>query len=198
VSFPELPVELDEVGFEDGRIHLLAKQRPLREHAHHHPPRCIRVLNPLPLTDSLTGVDAHGSTALFRVRCPCGERSCYLLGYFWEGEGPTPANIFVSPLALECPACGRVSELIDTRRHGFEGEQGCDCNMTGEGPRARFPCPRCGEAPFAVVPGFDYDGHDYDPLDPDARPEDFFGCFLLYGECGRCGQVVSVTGFECA
>jgi hypothetical protein len=116
----------------------------------------------------------------------------------WEGEGPTPQNIFVSPLALECSRCGRVSELIDTRRHGYDGEQGGDCNMTAEGPRARFPCPQCGEAPFAVIRGFSYGGHDYDPLDPDARPQDFFGGFSLSGECSLCGRLVHVTGFECA
>jgi hypothetical protein len=89
-----------------------------------------------------------------------------------------------------------VSELIDTRRHGYNGEVGCDSNLTGEGPRERFRCQRCGAVQFAAIPCFDYTNVDFDPFDPRARPQDFFGWFTLFGECGQCSKVSVVSDFE--
>src|SRR5262249_12988657 len=157
---------------------------------------CIRELGPEPVTEPIAGLP--GGDIAFRVRCPCGERFCYLLGYFWEGEGPKPENIFVSPLALECSRCGRFSEFIDTRQHWHDRQQAWDCNKTGDGPRVRFPCPQGAEVRWAAIAAFDYGGHEADPLDPEARPQDFFGWFTLSGECSRCGRLVRVADFECA
>jgi hypothetical protein len=199
VTFLELPAGvIKHVHVENGQMHVSAKEIDLVDYAYRHPPRCIKDLNPVPLEDSVAGLKRYDYVAYFRVRCPCAEPNAYLLGHFWEGEGRTPAKIFVSPLAVECPSCGRVSELIDTRQHGWDGEQGCDCNKTGEGPRVRFPCPQCGDAPLAVIPGFSYQGHEYDPLNLRTRQQDMFGWFLLYARCSRCGNLWSVTDFETA
>ena len=198
VQVPELPIKLKDIAVQDGCIYITAEKTSLVEYAHQHPPRCIRALAPVPLMELVAGMSAYKFLAYFRVGCPCGERNTYVLGYFWEGEGPVPAKIFVSPLALECPTCGRVSELIDTRQHGYLGEQGGDCNKTGEGPRTRFPCPQCGVVPLAVFPAFSYQGHDYDPFDLAARPQDFFGWFSLYGQCSRCGRLIVIADFESA
>jgi hypothetical protein len=143
-------------------------------------------------------MDDYPFLAYFTVGCPCGERTTYPLGYHAKSEGDSPVDIFISPLAIECPACGRVSEILDTKQHGWDGEQGCDCNMTGKGPRMRFPCPRCGEVPMAVAPGFSYQGDDFDPKAWDGRPQDYFGAYWLYGKCSKCGKIVDITGFECA
>jgi hypothetical protein len=201
IRLPELPAaELEWFAFTDAAwsITMTARNRHVGEYATRHPPRCLRGLSTVPQVDPVPGLDRQADEASFRVACPCGERACYVLGYFWEGEGPTPRNIFVGPLALECPQCGRVSEFIDTRQHGYNGEQGCDGNMTGEGPRVRFPCPQCGEVPLAVTAVFSYDGHEYDPLDPKARPQDYFGSVGVCGECSRCGKRILNIGFETA
>jgi hypothetical protein len=199
VRLAELPADLDRFALDGDQVHITA-QDSMAKYARRHPPRCVRELSPELVTEPVAGLPpgVPDEDAAFRMRCPCGERACYVLGYFREDEGPRREMGFVSPLALECPRCGRVSELIDTRRHGHDGEQGCDCNMTGEGPRVRFPCPECGAAPLRVIACFNYGGHEYDPFDPEARPQDFFGWFTLRGECGRCGKLRLVTGFETA
>jgi hypothetical protein len=192
-----LPLEWEEFSFDEFCVSLRVKVRDPVEYAYRHPPRCIRELNPVQLTEMVPGMATYNFVAYFRVGCPCGERATYLLGYFMEDKGPGRVRVFVSPLALECPACGRVSELIDTQQHGFGGENDCDCNMTGEGPRTWFPCPQCGEVPLAVIPGFSYQGDD-DPFDIRERPQDFFGAFWVCGECSQCGQLLTITGFESA
>jgi hypothetical protein len=163
--------------------------------AHRHPPRCITGLGPVPLRQAPPGLQVPPYAAYFAVGCPCAQREVYAVGYHTKtryGE-----DIFVSPLALECPACGRVSELIDTRKHGYAGEQGGDCNMAEEGRWGRFPCPRCGEVPMALMPGFSFQNRDFDPAN--RRPQDFFGAFWLEGQCGQCGSMVGIVdGFECA
>jgi hypothetical protein len=166
--------------------------------AHEHPPRCIAGARPAPLRQPLPGVDAYPFMAYFTVGCLCGERATYPLGYHAKSEGSRLTAIFISPLAIECPVCERVSEILDTREHGFEGEQGCDCNMLGEGPRSRFPCPTCGVVPMVVIPGFSYQGDDFDPEAWGGRPQDYFGAYWLYGQCSQCGGVVEIAGFECA
>src|SRR5207249_9276158 len=97
-------------------------EEQLVEHAHLHPPRCIAGLGPLPLRNLLPGMDAYPSIAYFTVGCPCGERTTYPLGYHAQDEGPSSEEIFIGPLGIECPACGRISELLDTRQHGHNGE----------------------------------------------------------------------------
>jgi hypothetical protein len=172
-------------------------------YAHRHPPRCISDLCPVPLRQAPRGLRIPPYAAYFAVGCPCGKREVYAVGYHTKtmyGQA-----IFVSPLSLECLACGRLSELIDTRKHGYNGEQGGDCNIAGEGCRGRFPCPRCGEVPMVLMPGFSFQGDYFEPNNRGPkdffgrRPQDFFGVFWLYGQCCRCGSVLLlVDGFECA
>jgi hypothetical protein len=164
--------------------------------AHEHPPRCIANARPKPLRAILPEMDADPFVAYFTVGCPCGERVIYPLGHVARSEAPETVDLFLSPLAIECPACGLVIEILHTKQHGWDGEQGCDCNMVGKGARSRFPCPNCGEAPMAVMPGFSYQGDD--PRTWGGRPQDYFGAYSLYGQCGKCGLVVCITGFECA
>jgi hypothetical protein len=173
---------------------------PLVEHAYAHPPRCLAGLRVTPLRQLLQGMTTYPFMAYFRVGCPCGENATYVLGYHAKDEGDSSTDIFISPLAVECPACGTVTELIDTRTHGYEGEQGCDCNMTGTGPRSRFPCPTCGIVPLIAMPGFSYQNDDVESWSGEQgqRPQDFFGDFSLYGGCVRCRNVIDITGFECA
>jgi hypothetical protein len=195
VHLAELPADLERFALYGEQVHITAND-DMAKYARRHPPRCIRELSPMLLTKSTAEQAEEGAD--FRVGCPCGQRTCYVLGYVREDEGPQRTICFVSPLALECLQCGRVSELIDTRQHGHDGEQGCDGNVTGEGPRVRFPCPRCGETPVAAIAGFDYGGHHYNPFDPQSRPQDFFGGFTLRGECSRCATRLCVTSFETA
>jgi hypothetical protein len=184
------------------------------EFVNSHPPRCVVGLNPKPVQATLptmllppslsvfNGVSAEINSdscpsPSFVIGCPCGHRSVYILGYDVPID-ETDTVVFVGPLRLECTQCGAVSELFDTRVHGFDGEHGINTHYIGEGAPTRFKCPRCGEVPFIVCAIFSYSG--FDELYGKARekPEDFFDDFTLTGQCGRCNSVVEVTSFECA
>jgi hypothetical protein len=145
-------------------------------------------------------MDQYPFLAYFRVSCPCGENEVFVLGYPVKDEGPRAQTVLLGPLAIECPKCNKISELMDPRKDGYDGEIGCNCNMTGEGARSRFPCPKCGVSPMLVMPGFSYQHDDMEEWSEEIgqRPQDFFGAFWLYGGCMRCRGVVSITGFECA
>lgn len=165
-----------------------------------HPPGCIAHLRPTPVEKLLPGMCEAVFVVYFDVGCPCGERATYPLGYHDSfTDGGRRVHRFLSPFGLECSKCGQVSELLDTGAHGAAYER-------GSGPRSRFPCPRCGEAPMFLKPGFSYQGNDWGPYDCPAhfsdaqreRPQDFFGWFTLAGHCTGCGEVVSVTDFEVA
>lgn len=166
----------------------------LAEHAYQFPPRCIRQLRPAPER----GLARFPFHACFSVGCPCGERAAYL-GCYSVSEGANPVKIFIGPLAIECPACGRVSDLLDTRHHGYDGELGSSSTMIGDGERARYACSDCGVRPMLVCPTFSYQLNDDDfAATAEGRPHDFFDCFALEGRCSGCDTLRRITDFECA
>jgi hypothetical protein len=173
---------------------------PLVKYAYTHPPRCISALRPEPIQQPLLGMERDQCLAYFRVGCPCGENPIFVLGYHAVDEGQSAEDIFIGPLGIECPRCGRTSELMDPRTDGYDREIGANCNMSGEGERSRFPCPTCKASPMLVMPGFSYQFSNIERWSEDIRqrPQDFFDGFLLYGGCIRCKAIVLITEFECA
>jgi hypothetical protein len=109
-----------------------------------------------------------------------------------------PDLIFAGPLFLECTHCGAVSEFFDSRRHGYDGEQGCNTHFVGEGQPDRFACTRCGVAPLIVRANFHYDGVEDFNGEMRKRPQDFFDGLDIVGMCTGCGSLVEITSFECA
>jgi len=174
------------------------------------PPRCIAALNPkrtrhskptLLLPSHLSvyqGLYDVAITASFIVGCPCGERAVFLLGYYATNEGRHKDRIFVGPLSIECPLCGVVSEFFDTRKHGWDGEQGVNTHIIGEANPQRFSCPNCGVAPMILCPNFCYEAPEEFEGEMRERPQDFFGGFDIVGQCTRCNALVEITSFECA
>src|SRR5262249_50056313 len=122
------------------------------------------------------------------------------LGHQIRSEVNPGEDFFTGPLAIECPACARISEIMDPERDGHDGEIGSNTNLVGTGTRSRFPCPHCDMATeMLVLPGFSYPHEDPDGSAAEVqRPQDFFSAFWLYGACTRCRNVNSITGFECA
>lgn len=177
---------------------------------HDHPPRCIVGLNPMPtqalkptlqLPPHLTvyhGLGGEPNPASFVIGCPCGNRAVNLLGYYVFIDDRKRTRIFVGPLSLECPKCGVTKEFFDTRKHGWDGEQGVNTHITGEGSPDRFACPRCGIQPMIVAAEFFY-SEPYDtPSGGQARSQDFFGGIAVLAQCTCCNSLVEVTSFECA
>ncbi len=183
-------------------------------YVHQHPPRCISGVNGKPTgrstptlrlpwdqsiyhgqygEEDILGVD----TASFVIGCQCSCRAVYLLGYYVTPKGHKDA-VFVGPLSLECPKCGAVSRFFDTRNHGYDGEQGINTHIIGEGMPNRFACPDCGEAPVIVCVNFSYHGFERFYGEMWERRQDFFNTLDVVAQCTKCNALVEVTSFECA
>ena len=172
------------------------------EYSRHFPPRCIRALNPVSVADVPPEVRLHDAMLYFRVSCPCGEKVVHLLGYNYHDAAYPKDDVFLGPLAIECPKCSRISELMNPEIHGYDGEQDGSCTRTGEGERIRYETPCCGQTKLELLPGFSYNMEDFDEdfagREEAQRPQDFFDWFQLCGRCSSCGAWHAITDFECA
>jgi predicted RNA-binding Zn-ribbon protein involved in translation (DUF1610 family) len=184
------------------------------QYVHQRPPRCISGVNAKPtehfrptfrLPRHLTvyhggygegdipGVD----TVSFVIGCPCSCPAVYLLAYYVTYEGFRKDTGFVGPLSLECPKCGTVSKFFDTRKHGYDGEQGVNTSIVGKGRPGRFACPQCGEVPVIVCVNFSYQGVEEFRGEMRERRQDFFNSLDVVVQCTKCNTLVEVTSFEC-
>lgn len=178
-------------------------------YVHDHPPRCIAGLRPRPIQhvmptlrqpwrDSVYyGQFDPKSMASFAVGCPCGCPTAYLLGYNVIHEDHPSVTVFVGPLRLECSRCGLISEFFDSRKHGYDGEQGVNTHMVGEGEPDRFPCPICGNTPFFICANFHFQPFEEFAQGMQTRPQDYFDTFAVNGQCVRCTSLVEIVTFEC-
>lgn len=178
-------------------------------YVHQHPPRCISELHPQPSELMRPSVclrpnhsiyhcsDWDADTAFFTVACPCGERAVHLLGYY-VADGRDEDRAITGPLFLACHGCGLVSQLFDSRKHGYDGEQGVNTYIAGEGDPEIIACPKCGEMPLIVHPRFTYqDAASYND-EMHERLEDYFNTFGVVGECTGCHNIIEIAWFECA
>src|SRR5579862_1660403 len=149
----------------------------------------------------MDNLDGHGSpwNTFFEIRCTCGGTKHFVLGHYVMN--PPYGEVFVSPLALECKACGKIKELLDTDAHGYDGKIcGKGHCIRGHGERTRFRCPTCGTQPFATISRFEYGAegvyNDDDLFRRDAQ--DVFDWFTLRGRCDNCQRELQIADFECA
>jgi hypothetical protein len=185
-----------------------------------HPPRCIAGFRAQPVEMPNVTFDGHASppqldteapgvriegcehtNPVFWLFCSCGCNSHFVLGHYWRNPDYRNELVFLSPLALRCSACGKITELFDTAIHGYDAESGgISACCRGEGERTEFACETCGPQQLQVFARFEYPD---DLLGPDSeqyrgREQDLFSWFSLLGKCLRCGRLVEVTDFECA
>jgi hypothetical protein len=146
--------------------------------------------------------DGHGEplNTIFRLRCRCGSDRGFVDGYSWY-KPEFRVTVFLSPLTFQCAACGRVAELLDTDRHGYNPVVcGDSATVRAEGVRAQYRCERCGPVPFEVFARFEYLGdlftEDYD--DCRGKEQDCFSWFTAVGKCTGCSRLMTVADFECA
>jgi hypothetical protein len=175
-----------------------------------HPPRCIAGLclkhTPRPhptwflpphLSVFRTWTD-NGDDIFFMVGCPCGHRAVSLLRYYLPAETRDRDQLLVGPLAIGCARCGDISDLLDTRKHGYDGEQGVNTYPVGEGKPERFVCPRCTFQCLFLCVGFSYSSPEGLEEAWSERAQDFFGSFHIVGQCLHCGSIIEIFSFECA
>jgi hypothetical protein len=186
-----------------------------------HPPRCIAGFTARPT--ELPGVefDGHGSMSqlkfdvppgvrieapehfnpIFALSCRCRGDRHYVHAYHWINPNYPGDVIILSPLVLECAACGRMTDLIDTDLHGYDAELGHgSATVRAEGERAVFECPTCGRQPLEAYVRFEYSDSlfDRDYLGFTGREQELFSWFSLLGKCPLCSRLLTVADFECA
>lgn len=90
------------------------------------PPRCLAGFASQPHDMPGVTFDGHGEelNTVFRLSCRCGHDQHYVLGHYWRNPDYRNVLVFLSPIALRCGACSRVTELIDTDIHGWDAEIG--------------------------------------------------------------------------
>jgi hypothetical protein len=189
----------DEID-DDGDDAALARIRAAEERIRSTPPRCLEGFALRP--SRLKGVvfDGHGEplNKVYQLACACGHDRFRVLGHHVMNQR-TP--VFVSPLALECAACGKLTELIDTDVHGYDAELGHgSATIRGTGPRTPFACDTCGVRPMTAHARFE---HSSETLEDSTgafsgNEQNLFTWFSLVGQCDGCGRVLHVADFECA
>jgi hypothetical protein len=165
-----------------------------------HPPSCLEGFRTERV--SLEG-DTWDDRVEWKIECPCGGESGKILGYPLRDleasyEGPV---LFVSPLAFQCANCDRVIQIIDTNKHGYDGECGHGAaTIRGEGERATFACQFCCEMTFRVATSFQHSHFDIIEDEPELEPvaQNYFDWFACKGVCTNCGEEQGFGDYELA
>ena len=193
-------LETDDDDFDDEDAAAMARFRAAEQRVLNTPPRCLAgfTLEPSLLKDH--PFDGHGEplNKVYRLRCACGHDRFLTLGHHLINEGQP---IFVSPLALECAKCRKVTELIDTDQHGYDAEIGSmTTTIRGTGARAPFACGRCGVRPTTAHARFEHSGETLEDSTGEwtGNEHNLFTWFSLVGECDGCNRVIAIADFECA
>jgi hypothetical protein len=186
-----------------------------------HPPRCIAGFTARP--SELPGVEFDGHVSMsqlnfevppgvtidapehinpaFALSCQCGGDRHYVHCYRWVNAAFNNAVVTLSPLVLECAACGKMTELLDTDVHGYDSELGHgSATVRAQGERVLFECPACGRQPLEAFVRFEYPDDLFDGDWPEfaGREQELFTWFSLVGRCAQCSQRLPVADFECA
>jgi hypothetical protein len=186
-----------------------------------HPPRCIAGFTALPTQLPKVEFDGHVSRSqlkfevpsgvtieapehinpVFTLSCKCGSGRHYVHGYRWTNPDFHNVIVFLSPLVLECVACGKMTDLLDTDIHGYDAELGLvTATVRAEGDRVVFECPTCGPQPLDAFVRLEYPDDLFSVDFPEftGREQDLFTWFSLIGRCQQCFQMLAVADFECA
>lgn len=172
-------------------------------HVLHTPPSCLSGFVCEPITSG-----SWANRAIWTVTCRCGESIGRVLGYQLGDFNPEykGGDRFIGPLAFRCSACDRVTEVIDTKQHGYNSEIGkpdgksWDSNYRGTGERVTIPCPGCKGQLFSVTTEFGHQHFDLVEDEPELEPraKEYFDSFALRGRCVGCGKESVLTDFELA
>jgi hypothetical protein len=179
----------------------LARLREAEERLWTAPPRCLAGFK-LRSSD-LKGVtfDGHGEplNKVFQLACTCGHDHFQVLGHHLTNDRGT--SIFVSPLALQCAACEKVTELIDTDKHGYDAELGLgSATIRGTADRTPFACDECGVRPMTAHARFEHSSDIFEDStgEFEGNEQNLFTWFSLVGHCEGCKRLLRVADFECA
>lgn len=174
--------------------------RRLHEQLLHLPPACISGFAATPVKQEHPGFWCRTT---FWLSCRCtttdgnhGRVLGYSLGDYNLGYAK-PVQ-FVSPLGYACRMCEKVTEVIDTARHGYHGMLSSSAVIRGDGPRRYFQCPTCTKEEFSLIVTFVYWQGALDEMEgePAEKLTDYFNGFLAHGNCVGCGETSLIAGFD--
>jgi hypothetical protein len=137
----------------------------------------------------------------FALQCQCSSNRHFVHCYRWVNPDYNNAVVTLSPLVLECTACAKISELLDTAVHGYDSELGHgSATARAQGKRVVFECQDCGRQPLEAFVRFEYPDDLFDSNFPEfaGRQQELFTWFSLVGRCARCLHILRVADFECA
>jgi hypothetical protein len=167
------------------------------------PPSCLRGFGVSP-----SHVEPWNDWAGWALTCSCGATDGKLLGHPLKDCNPeyNGPPLFVSPLAFLCSSCGKTTEIIDTKQHGYDSEigraegQSWDSNYRGSGVRQSVPCPECGASQFSITAFCAHPDFDLIEDEPglELRAQEYFVSFYCRGKCVACGKESSLADFELA
>lgn len=183
-----------------------------------HPPRCIAgfVAEPIRVTSESLGHPSQkelanpGSELLvplespeyicpaFALSCKCGNREFRIKCFSWFSPEFNEV-VVLSPIELKCVSCGRMSEVIDTDKHGYDPEVcGDSATYRAIGERIFFSCVGCKSQVFRILVQFEQavDVLTSSEIDASIRIEDRFTWFTLFGACADCAIACRVADFE--
>jgi hypothetical protein len=175
------------------------------------PPRCLAGFEARPAELSAYRFDGHGEVlnSYWAVACPCGGDKFSIHGYSYisGAKDCDEYTVFLSPIQLECAACGRAALLFDGSIHGYDPEIDAACaplyDPADNGAvKALYRCEDglCLNDSFAVFARFEYPGDLFDESFAafKGREKDLFTWFTLVAGCGHCGRRSTAADFECA
>ena len=138
----------------------------------------------------------------FWLTCRCGKGQDIgrILGHPLGDYNPACAEPvqFVSPLGFKCSGCGRITEVIDTGWHGYNGMSGSSAVFRGKGRRRAFRRPKCDREKLSLMVTFAYREGIFQVMkkEPAKKIKDYFDGFQAHAFCGDCCQIVFVAGFD--
>lgn len=185
-----------------------------------HLPRCIAGFSAVPadvpgwrydghasagaLQAKFPGVQIQGPAhinAVFQLLCSCGSSRHRVTAYAWSAPDRPGEFLFLSPMSVQCSACGKSCELIDTDVHGYDAELGNgSATRRAEGNREEVECGGCDlNKDMEVFVRFEYPDDLFDEFEDYAgRQQDLFTWFSLLGRCSKCSALLPIAEFECA
>ena len=160
------------------------------------PPRCIAGAAPRLEPGEDVGDGEQFGTA-FWLGCACGCRETAVLCFATNVRGEM---LNLGPLAIECSACNRVTEIFDPDRDGYDPEVcGEPRGIRGSGERQRYRCAACGHGVGEAVASFSFNdpaGFLTLPEGLAGREQDTFDWFTLEWRCAGCGEICYVIDYE--
>ncbi len=175
------------------------------------PPRCLDGFEVRPAELSAYRFDGHGEipNSYWSIACPCGGSKFRIYGhsYTCHPDNGEEYPIFLSPVQLECAACGRAAPVFDGSIHGFDPEIDAACaslyDPADSGAlKMLYRCEDglCLDDCFTVFARFEYPGglldEGFDGFK--GREKDLFSWFTLVADCSHCGKRSTAADFECA